>query len=58
MIKSENPLIKGSAYVNVARFINVYSLPDTLTVQLLGALLKAHHSELSSNAHQAFGYLS
>lgn len=58
MIKSENPFIKGSAYVNVARFINVYNLPDTLTVQLLGALLKAHHNELAQSSQQAFTYLS
>jgi hypothetical protein len=58
MIKSENPFIKGSAYVNVARFIGVYSLPDSLTVQLLGALFKAHHGELVQSAHQAFSYLS
>ncbi|CAG9330073.1 unnamed protein product [Blepharisma stoltei] len=58
MIKSENPFIKGSAYVNVARFINIYNLPDTLTVQLLGALLKAHHSELAQSSQQAFTYLS
>mmetsp|Transcript_1172 Transcript_1172/g.1881 ORF Transcript_1172/g.1881 Transcript_1172/m.1881 type:complete len:158 (+) Transcript_1172:3-476(+) len=58
MIKSENPIIKGNAYVNVARFINVYNLPDTLTVQLLGALLKAHHNELQPSSQQAFSYLS
>ena len=58
MIKSENPFIKGSAYVNVARFIGVYSLPDSLTVQLLGALFKAHHGELVQSAHLAFSYLS
>ena len=58
MIKSDNPFIKGSAYVNVARFIGVYNLPDSLTVQLLGALFKAHHIELSGSAHQAFACLS
>lgn len=58
MIKSDNPFIKGSAYVNVARFIGVYSLPDSLTVQLLGALFKAHHAELFGSAHQAFACLS
>jgi hypothetical protein len=58
MIKSDNPFIKGSAYVNVARFIGVYSLPDSLTVQLLGALFKAHHGELVQSAHLAFSYLS
>lgn len=58
MIKSDNPFIKGSAYVNVARFIGVYSLPDSLTVQLLGALFKAHHGELVQSAHSAFSYLS
>lgn len=58
MIKSDNPFIKGSAYVNVARFIGVYNLPDSLTVQLLGALFKAHHAELVASAHQAFACLS
>lgn len=58
MIKSENPIIKGSAYVNVSRFIKVYSLPDSLIVQLLGALFKAHNSDIVFSSQQAFSYLS
>jgi hypothetical protein len=54
MIKSDNPIVKGNAYVNVARFISVYTLPDSLIFQLLGVLLKSHNQELNPFALTAF----
>jgi tetratricopeptide (TPR) repeat protein len=58
MIKSENPLIKSSAFVNVAYFIQEYGVPEVLIIHFIRNMLGFQSSDHFPAIQKAFGHLS